>query len=214
VVLFASTEIAYLITCARGVFDLLQECIAVLWKRVRLADAVAEAKRKQRGLPETFSKLILRDKQALKTIEEMTEKYGLTPTLCEAYAQQGAFFSSLRDLRDTVIHGYGNKATIFVTDKGFCISSDERGFRNCPIWNDSYKYNDNLVSLLPLLAHVVVATINACSELAVAFTREINFPPEMAPGYHIFVRSPYTSSLHQMLSVFKGGSPWWVPDQT
>ena len=194
-------------------FDLLQECIAVLWKHVRLSDTVAEAKRKQRGLPETFSKLILRDKQALKTIEEMTEKYGLTPTMCEAYAKQAAFFSSLRDLRDTVIHGCGNKATIFVTDRGFCISSDEPMVRNFPIVERIISIQRQSILVVAAPRHVVVATIDACSELALAFTREISFPPELAPGYHVFVRSPYTLSLQQLLSVSRGGSPWWVPDQ-
>lgn len=32
---------------------------------------------------------------------------------------------------------------------------------------------------------------------------------ELAPGYRVFVRGPHNDALVWVLSVSKGGSPWW-----
>ena len=53
---FVKTELEYLITVARSVFDLLQEALAAIWnKRVNLLDSTQEAIKKRHMLPDTFT---------------------------------------------------------------------------------------------------------------------------------------------------------------
>jgi len=69
---FVSTELEYIVTVARGIFDLVQESISIIWKDyVKLYDSEQDAKRRRKKLPETFSKMCLRDKQVPKTAAEL-----------------------------------------------------------------------------------------------------------------------------------------------
>jgi hypothetical protein len=90
---FASTELEYIVTLARGVFDLLQETIAVFWKdRVKLLDRQAEADRASRSLPSTFSKVELREKKSVHSADEIATQFGLPRPFAEEYENAAPFF--------------------------------------------------------------------------------------------------------------------------
>lgn len=212
---FAATEVEYLIILARTIFDLLQETIARLWSNyVSLNDEEAERRRRGRGLPDTFSKLVLREKRTLKSVSEIAEQYGIPDVLAAEYSKSAAFFAELRNMRDRIVHGGGGIRTIFDTEKGFCVSSRDEPFSRYDGWNDSHRFNDNLVSILPWISSIVVKTINSCNALMTAFAAIIIFPPEIAPGYRVFVRGPATKNLYEILQIFNGSSPWWEPPTT
>jgi hypothetical protein len=89
------------------------------------------------------------------------------------------------------------------------VHKDFQGFYKMRTPIPGHAYNENLMSLLPLLAHVVLGTIETCNELVLAFGKQIALPPELAPGYRVFVRGPHNEALGWMRSVREGGSPWW-----
>jgi hypothetical protein len=121
---FAVTELEYLVTLTRTVFDLLQEMISIIWKeRVRLSDESAEDYRRGHPLPKTFSRMVLNDKERPKTVDEIENQYGLPRPLAEQYANIGPFFSRLRRVRDNVVHG----------GSGFGQSEPE-GFSFLSVW--------------------------------------------------------------------------------
>lgn len=207
---FASTELEYLVMLCRTVFDLMQEMISITWaKYVRLLDAKAEERRKGRKLPDTFSKMVLIDKKQLRTAAEIEQKYGVPKPLAEEYANIAPFFSRLRDVRDKVVHGRKGIGLVFDTERGFCVDPKRLPFSEFTGWRVDHHYNQNLVSILPWIADVILQTIDACHRLMGAFARVVTFPGEIAPGYHIFVRGPHNPALVAVLDIHNGGSPWW-----
>ena len=44
------------------------------------------------------------------------------------------------------------------------------------------------------------------------FASVIQLPPEIAPGYHIYVRGPHTDALAEAVRIHNGASPWWVQE--
>lgn len=206
---FVATEVEYILTLCRAAFDLLQEAISTIWnKRVRLLDDQAESRRKRRHLPETFSKTVLKHKRGLKTQEELESEYGLPSIVADQYIKNASFFANLRDTRDNIIHRGHSSPGIFTTERGFCVNPDAKAFRGFD-WKEEHRYNKNIVSLLPWLARTITQTIFACNNITAALASAISFPPEIAPGYRIFVRGYNNQALFDLVSVDRGGSPWW-----
>jgi hypothetical protein len=206
---FVETELEYLLILARTVFDLLQETIAVLWNgRIQLLDEGSERRRAQHQLPNTFSRLALRGEE-IRTEAELIETYALPPAMAQAYARHALFFVALRRARDRIVHGSGGGATIFVTERGFCVFPRTGAFALFDIWKEEHNYNGNIVTLLPWVAHVVFQTIAACTDLMHAFASQVRFPPAIAPGYRVFVRDEISHALLDLLKVHKGEMLWW-----
>jgi hypothetical protein len=207
---FAETELEYLVILTRSVFDLLQEAISLMWENhVLLLDPEQERLRKQRSLPDTFSRIVLVEKQQARTAAQIETKFGVSPTLAAAYEQVTPFFFELRRFRDRIVHSNGGSGRIYVTERGFCVSNDSTIYRQFGGWSVDHRYNENLVSVLPWMAHVILRTIGACNHLTEAFVRTITPQPPIAPGYRVFVRGPATDALINVLDVFQGGSSWW-----
>lgn len=206
---FAATQIEHLVTVARSVFDLLQETIRKLWGScVELRAPPAEAKRKARALPEKFASMVLVEKSRTKTAREIEDAYAIPSALAEEYARQAPFFASLRGFRDDVVHGLTRTPFVFETDRGFCVNPAQRPFRDFAGWTEAHRFNDNLVSIVPWIAHVVLRTIEACGALILALATQIRFPPEMAPGHRVFMRAENNRALIHLAEVANGGSPW------
>lgn len=207
---FAETELEYMLTVTRSVFDLLQEIISILWKTcVKLFDAAAETYRRGRSLPPTFSKLVLKDKSEPKTTAEIQRIYGLPELFAQEYVRITPFFSQLRHARDAIMHGGSETGHLFITERGFCIDPRAAPFSWFEDWQPEHRYNANLSSVLPWVADLVLKTIDACNRLTMAFAAVVQFPPDIAPGYRVFVRGPQNDALVEALRVRAGGTPWW-----
>jgi hypothetical protein len=207
---FASTELEYLVTLARTVFDLLHEIIVSIWRnRVHLLDERAEAFRKSHPLPKTFSKMVLNEKVATRTADEIEAQFGLPKPLAEQYARSAPFFFNLRSIRDRVIHGGSGFGTVFETERGFCVDPRVQPFSSYRGWRPQHYYNENIVSVLPWVADTILNTIDACNSLMVSFSQIVTLPPPIAPEYLVFVRGPHNEALAELLSINSGASPWW-----
>jgi len=207
---FARTELEYLIVLARSVFDLLQETISNIWTgRVRLHEAALEARRRAGKLPEKFSRIVLRDKRHLRSSDEIANEFGVPAAMAQRYASAACFFSQLRDHRDNILHGLVSGGYIFATERGFCVDPKQPPFSTFGGWRPEHYYNENIVSLLPWIADTILGTIDACNGLLSAFASVIQFPPDIAPGYRVFIRGPYAECFVSVLQVNSGASPWW-----
>lgn len=207
---FARTEIEYLVMLCRSVFDLLQEIVSILWTKVQLNDEAAEKRRHSTTLPDTFSKVVLHEKRRPRTSSEIEAKYALPQPLAAQYAVLAPFFSQLRDVRDSVIHGKTGVPHIFETERGFCVNPKAVPFSSFQGWRSEHYFNENIVSILPWIASTIVQTIDACSSLINTFASIIALPPEIAPGYRIFVRGLHNAALTELLQVHSGGPAWWI----
>jgi hypothetical protein len=210
VVRFASTELEYLVALCRTVFDLLQETFSRLWAgRVRLVDEEAEKFRKAHSLPDTFSKMVLEQKDRPRTAEEIMSKFGLPQPLAEQYAGAAIFFAELRQTRDKVIHDGGNFRAIYETERGFCVNPKDPPFHNYKEWKSEHQFNENISTLLPWLADLILRTIETCNALVGTFAQTIVLPSAIAPGYFVFVRGPHTDALASLLRVTSEENVWW-----
>lgn len=210
VIRFATTEIEYLVILCRTVFDLLQESLATIWqKNIRLTNPLAEKQRRSRKLPDTFSKMVLHNKKDFMTAEDIEKRYGIPAVVANEYFKHAPFFSGLRSIRDDIVHGGSGMGIVFVTEKGFCVQRNVKPFSSFSGWKSADEYGNNLVSILPWLANIIVKTIEACNAIIFSLASVVIFPPDIAPGLRVFVRGPSTEPLAEIIKVHEGGSPWW-----
>jgi hypothetical protein len=206
---FVKTELEYMFIISRSIFDLLQEALAEIWNtRIRLLDAAADARKKQNRLHDTFSKVVLAG-DAVRTRDELIGKYAIGKVLADAYVSIAPFFVQVRKFRDDIVHLGKDPHFVFSTERGFCIPKSAYGFGALPFWRPEHYDNPNIVSLLPLLAHLVIGTIDACNSLVQAFAAEIELPAPIAPERRVFVRTPHGEAIIWVLDIADGESAWW-----
>jgi hypothetical protein len=207
---FVQTEIEYLFMLSRSLFDLIHQLIGFVWsKKVILDDSAAEKKRKQRALPESFADVVLEGNSRVRTAADLKEKYAFTALLADAYQEAGPFFANMRTFRDEVAHGGTSPDIIYVTDRGFCVDPTRKPFASFDIWSEASRFNERLSCLRVFLAHLVFTSIDRCSALVDGLARSVTFPPDLAPGYKVFVRGPHNHALATAQAISEGGDPWW-----
>lgn len=205
---FASTELEYLVILCRTVFDLTQELLARVWNgRVKLLDPELERVRKQHKLNETFSKVCLKE-DTIRTSEELRQTYALPQQMADQYVRAAPFFLELRKFRNGIVHSGTPLCFLFDTERGFCIDKGSYMLKAVPC-AFTHEYNDNLVSILPWLAELIVQTTTRCTSLVNAFASVIPLPEPIAPGYRVFTKAPNNDALLEVLAVHEGASPWW-----
>lgn len=206
---FVATELEYLVTVARSVFDLLQEMIATVWNtRVRLLDEPQERIRRSRPIPPGFTKMAVVGRDSPRAAVDLSLQHAIPSALAEAYAGHAPFFISLLKTRDRIVHGGTSVQSVFVTEKGFCVDPKQRPFSDAA-WTEAHHYNENIASLLPWVAHIVFGTIDACNNLAGTFASVVSLPDEIAPGHRVFIRDPANPALIELQRVANGDGAWW-----
>jgi len=197
------TELEYLFSLCRSMFDLLQEMIAAQWQTVKLFDTTL----KKKQLRETFSGMVLTGDR-LRTRDELAEQFAIPPKLVQFYIEFGAFFSLLREFRDKYVHGGNTPEHIFVTEKGFAVERSREPFASFFVWNDEHMLPNELCSLKPALGHLVLETLRACDAYAQAMAATIQYPKAMVPGMHLFFRGYYNETFQQYVEA-RDKCLWW-----
>ena len=192
-----STEIEYIFSVCRSVFDLLQEIISRLWNTIELVDEKA----KKQHLPETFSKVIKLLGENGET-GEVISKYGLPLPVAEFYARNSKFFISLREFRDNIAHRGSSVDIIFSTDRGFAVQETLMPFAKYGVWSDEHKQNE-LCSLRPAIGYLIHETFVACEDFSKTIATIIKFPPPIAPGLKLYMRSYFNDYLVKNVKAVK-----------
>lgn len=200
---FASTEIEYIFGTCRSMFDLLQEVIAALWDTVRLNDQNIP----KRHLPKSFRKMVLKDGKVMAS-DDICDAYGIPKQLADYYSRAASFFAVLRQYRDNIIHHGKTPEMIFLTERGFAVSKETEPFASFNVWQQGQIQPNGLASIRPVLAHVVIETVKSCEDFARTIQSIIRFPPDIAPGFRLFLRGYHNEELIQLESV-KANSQWW-----
>lgn len=195
---FVRSEIEYVLIVCRSVFDLFQEIVSRFWNNhVRLLIDAEDSTKNRNKLPPTFSKIVFHQGRQ-QTADEIVAKYALPTAVARQYVTHTPFFESLRVARDRIIHGSASVGTIFVTDMGFAVSPTSKPFDAYP-WQQKHYYNENIVSLTPWVAHIVLTTIQSLTQMIAALSSTIQFPEELAPTYRVLLRDPSNSALLRLL---------------
>ncbi|WP_186233621.1 hypothetical protein [Burkholderia gladioli] len=197
------TELEYLFSLCRSVFDLLQEVIAAQWDSVQLLDAET----KKRKLPQSFGDMVLTANQ-LRPVEEIASKFRIPQSLAEFYGRAGAFFLILRTFRDKYVHGGNSPDLVFVTARGFAVRGAAAPFNSFNVWSQEHRLPNDLCSLRPALAYLVTETLRACEDYATTIQQIIGFPPPICPGLRFFMRSDFVEPLLANERILRECS-WW-----
>ena len=204
---FVSSELEYLLTVCRSVFDELQEVVGAIWGRVRLLDQ--EQQRRKGQLRSSFADMVIVNGE-LMTAEQIAERRRIPPPLAAAYASAGSFLVLLRGLRDGIIHHGKDAPVVGAAERGFVVLKNEKAFASLPIWNDEHSLNEHAVSLRPALAYVAVTTLHTCNTFADILGQLFEFPRDLAPDHRLFIRSVHGGALIAAQDILQGASPWWT----
>ncbi|QOF76176.1 hypothetical protein [Variovorax sp. 38R] len=202
------TELEYLFSLCRSIFDLLQEVIAAQWDNVRLFDESIS----KRHLPPSFAKMCL-DGLRPRSIEEIQSKFRVPEPLAAFYARRAPFFQMLRASRDRFMHGGVTLDLIFVTEKGFAIPRSMAPFGGFGVWTEEHMLPNELCSLRPAIGHLILETLRACEDYAATCQTVIRHPPPLAPGLRLFARSYFNQALSDCMKAVEH-CEWWPTPPT
>lgn len=190
-----ATEVEYVLSVCRSLFDLLQEVINKLWQMVTLTTP-ATTKRPMKG---SFASVAL-FQEAPATAEKLVEKYGLPQPLADFYVAVTPFFLQLRTIRDNLIHHGSQVQTIFSDDSDFLISGHLRPFESMKLWRDHERQPNNLVPLRPAINAVVYRTLAVCERFSEVMRQHFQLPPPLVPGMHLFMRGHFNAAFLEAMT--------------
>lgn len=188
------TEVEYMLSICRSLFDLLQEMIGHLWEKVT---PTVESHKKKR-LKQSFADMIMHSGK-LVSASDITEKYGLPEALAKIYKNYSEFFLALRAIRDNIVHRGSQVQTIFRGENGFFLSGNLRPFSKWNIWHDDERDSNNLVPLIPALGFIIHKTLSACEDLFHRLDEIIRFPSPLVPQMAFFMRGYFNEQFSEVL---------------
>jgi hypothetical protein len=186
----ATTEIEYLLTVCRSMFDHLQEILAKLWDYVRLTEETT----KKQGLPASFRKMVLAEGRR-QTPEELSARYGLPLAIADVYVRHAEMFLQIRKFRDQIIHGGRPNDIIFRGEGCYQVQRRLGPFRDLDIWEDAEVEPNEIVPLMPILAQIIHGTFLACEDFAHCWSARIILPAASVPNMQLFVRGYFNEHL-------------------
>lgn len=200
----AATELEYIFLNCRSLFDLFQEIVSRLWKRIELFDSSVAKK----NLPTSYRRMVLHDEKQM-SVDQIAAKHGIPQSIAEAYASTAPFFEWLREYRDFIAHSGRSFDPVFVADSGFAVSAAEAPFSRMDIWCESNTLKNNLGSLKSASCHVISTTLDAIENVISSLQAVVQFPPPVVPGYSVFMCGPNIKYLSQLADSVRD-KPWYV----
>jgi hypothetical protein len=186
----ATTEVEYIVLVCRSMFDLFQEILVKLWKRIQLLDGSI----KKKPLKDSFARTIVNGEKVLSA-EEISARFGMPMEIADCYGRATEIFMALRRFRDNIVHQGSQMQHIFSGDGCFLIRSRFTPFPDMVLWDDEERRENDLVPLMPAIETLVFRTLAVCDDFCIALARHIHFPPPIVPDMHLFMRGYFTGRL-------------------
>jgi hypothetical protein len=189
--LLIQSELEYLLLLLRSVYDTLQ--------------AIVQAVAKKLVLPRSFRDVVMKGGHLL-TVDEIQDRWRMPRPLADWYVQEATFFRLLRNLRDGIAHEGVRPPTVFETDWGFAIATDERPWAQVVDWVSKERWNGRLASLRSLFVEFVFHTLRATGRFGESMESFVQLPEPILRDVKYFVRSPFGSHLVSLERT--KGQPW------
>lgn len=199
---FVKSEIEYIFTTCRSMYESLQLVVRRTWDNVELLDGGKQQ------LPRKFSDVAL-DGDNPAEIEYLIEERGLPEELAQYYVEAAEDFARIRNARDDIIHKGKAVDTIFQTEYGLAVRSSEDFFAEFDAWDEDDLLENELAPLWPALAYVILATMMALNRFVNTISECVKFPEAIAPAHAVFLRGDsirYLPYLSYLIDV----DPWGV----
>lgn len=188
---FAISEIEYIFSVCRSIYDQLQFLAMKSWERVQTKG--------KNQMPPTFSKVVLHGNDTISS-KYLEKKYGIPASLAEFYEREAEEFKKIRMFRDGVLHHGKTVRGLVTLDEGYAVHSSFEPFARFGVWDEEFIKN-RYAPLWPPLAHVIRHTLTAMNRFRMAIIAEISFPPEIAPGYNVCMRGEHLHNLGYLESL-------------
>jgi hypothetical protein len=198
---FISTELEFIFITCRSLYDLLQKIAKSICSRVAYLDGS-----RPKPLRESFAEMALKGGE-LKSPEQIASKYGIHEPLAQFYNRQGDFFIWLRSYRDRINHHGAGFAQVFITERGFAVSTNQKPFSRVDIWNESNTQGNDLGSVRTVLSYVMTNTLLAIEDFARIIGLTIELPYDVAPDHYVFMRGYHVNRLLELGS-YLHDHPW------
>ena len=202
-----STEVEYIFSLCRSIFDLLAEIISVLWENIKLIDDSI----KKKPLKKSFNDMVFFGGNP-ETEEHLISRFGLPQPMASFYIRNARFFELLRSFRDKIVHGGTTMPKIFSTEKGFAVSENTLPFSEFNVWTDEHKQLNGLCSLRPVIGHVIKETIATCEDFSQTMEKVIKCNEPIAPELHLLLRGYHNSHLIMAVRAATTSS-WWDQEE-
>lgn len=202
---FIVTEIEYIFSVCRSLFDLFQFIAKKYWDGIVLIDSTI----KKRSLKDSFAEMALKG-EAIRTADELQRRFGLPLPWANFYIQEADFFKKIRKYRNNVHHRGLTPKIIFHTSKGFAIHADYEPFTYFNVWKKETFMPNDLAPIKPIIAFVVKETFGAMNRYINMLARIIKFPEEIAPGYFLFMRGYHIHKLAELEDYIENNQ--WYPE--
>ena len=193
------TEIEYIVSVLRNVYDLLQQVIVIVWKSIQLQGC----DRKNQELKGSFADMTLRGDKPMSAAE-IANLRKVPDWLAAYYAACAPFFADLRKYRNNFVHWGANAGLLYVNDRGFAVNKNSAQFARWAVW-DADSISGDLASLRPVFQYMMSSTFDAFNAFASLIQQSIACPSPVAPGYRMFIRGYHNGALIRALS----GAKWW-----
>ncbi len=198
------TEIEYIVSVLRNVYDLLQEVIVIVWKSAPLEGC----DRKNQQLKKSFADMTMRGDDRghyeLMSAADIASVRKVPDWLAAYYAACATFFAAIREYRNDFVHRGENAGLLYVTDRGFAVDKNSEPFASWAVW-DAESISDNRASLRPVFQYMMRSTFQAFADFSSLMEQRSAFPAPLAPGYRMFISGYHNGALDRALS----GAKWW-----
>ena len=183
-----ATEIEYLHSVCRSIFDLWQEVVATVWDGIKLLDTET----KKRQLKQSYAGMLF-----------SSNKPRTTQELVDWSASRRRSRSATRAARPSSPI-YGNSGieycireagSNFDDESGFLVSAARVPFRGLDIWRPEERHPNDLVPLLPVLNYAIYRTLAICDEFGQTIEGIFQLPPPIVPNFWLQLRGYFDEVL-------------------
>lgn len=185
---FVISEIEYIFSVCRSLYDLLQDIARNSWDKVQLKEGG------KNSLPSSFASIALSGDDPVPA-DDLIEKYGLSESLADFYESEAEEFTRIRSFRDDILHYGKTMDLIFTTEEGYSVQATMEPFAGVDVWDEGTFLQNDLAPIWPPIAHTIQHSLTAMNRFQRALTTEIEFPPEIAPGYKVWIRGQFVHNL-------------------
>jgi hypothetical protein len=198
------TELEYLLTLIRSMYDLLQCLVRDLSSRLIDLDDGRKLLTKQ--LPSSFREMVLQEKRLLSA-DDIISRRGVPRALADWYVREAPVFELLRAIRDSSIHRGASLPTILVfPDRGLGVGIGEWPWSKVSAQTPLTLISERHMSMRGFFAWSIRHVLDATTRFEQVIRANVRLPAAIGDGIRVFVRSPMTFRLVELERTIQ--SPW------
>ncbi|WP_167883468.1 hypothetical protein, partial [Leptospira wolffii] len=103
--------------------------------------------------------------------------------------------------RDNIIHHGSSFPSIYHCERGFGIDAEILPFSKYSLWKNEKLEKNKIAPLRTALGFIILKTIEACNDFSQTIQSTVQFPPMIAPGFQLYMRSEYIGELNNLSNV-------------